>query len=298
MNKSISLVLSSGGARGIAHIGAIEELIEQGYEIKAIAGCSIGAVIGGIYASGKLDKFKKWVLNLDKYTVFKLMDFTLSSQGFLKGEKVFNELKKFIGDPNIEDLPIPLTIVSADLYNHKEVFFTKGNLFKAMRASSSIPSVIEPYRVENSYLIDGGVINPLPIDKVFQYKYKYNIAINLNADTKYDKPHCKDSNQKKKELIHKSQLKKFYKNWNSIFPKEKNKPKRPGYFTLLNSTFDLMQNRLTEITVEKYKPDILMSFSRHACGTFEFYKSEEMIEAGRLGMRKCLNEFRSIKKYA
>ncbi|NOZ45186.1 MAG: phospholipase [Chlorobi bacterium] len=288
MKKSVSLVLSSGGARGMAHIGVIEELLKHNFEINAISGCSIGAVVGGIYASGKLEKYKKWVLNLDKYKVFKLMDFKLSSQGFIKGDKVFNELKKFIGDPKIEDLPIPITIVATDLYNQKEIEFKKGNLFKALKASSSIPSVIEPVIYKNMLLIDGGVINPLPIDKVINFKNDYIIAVNLNANIKYQKPKFKEKEQKKKEIIHKNHLDIFNKNWYKIFPAEKNKPKRPGYFTLLNDTFDLMQNRLTEVTIDNYKPDLLVNISKHSCGTFEFYKGDELIEAGRMAMRKCL----------
>ena len=121
MKKTVSLVLSSGGARGIAHIGAIEELEKHGFEIKVVAGSSIGAAIGGIYASGNLKKYKDWVLNLDKYGVFKLLDFTFSSHGFIKGEKLKNKMRNFLGDPNIEDLNIPYIAVAADLYNQKEV---------------------------------------------------------------------------------------------------------------------------------------------------------------------------------
>ena len=128
MKKQVSLVLSSGGARGLAHIGAIEELLKHDFKIEAVAGSSIGAAIGGIYASGNLEKYKDWILNLDKYGVFKLMDFTFSSHGFIKGEKVKREMRKFLGDPNIEDLNIPYVAVAADLYNQKEIVFTKGNL--------------------------------------------------------------------------------------------------------------------------------------------------------------------------
>ena len=129
----------------------------QGYVISSIAGCSIGSLIGGMYASGNLNKFKSWILKLDKKDVFKLMDFTFSSQGILKGKKVFEELKKIIGDLNIEDLRIPFSAVAVNLNNHKEVIFRSGNLLEAIRASSSIPSIVTPIKKENQMLVDGGI---------------------------------------------------------------------------------------------------------------------------------------------
>ncbi len=288
MKKTVSLVLSSGGARGIAHIGAIEELEKHGFKIKVVAGSSIGAAIGGIYASGNLKKYKDWVLNLDKYGVFKLLDFTFSSHGFIKGEKVKNEMRKFLGDPNIEDLNIPYIAVAADLYNQKEVVFTKGNLFEAIRASASIPSVFEPYSYNKTFLIDGGVINPLPIDKVINYKNDLIVAVNLNAEIPYKEPTTKKGKKRKNKIAHYKQLDVLRKTWQKFFPEENDKPKKPGYFTLLNSTFDLMQNRLTEVSIEKYNPEVLVNISRYACGMFEFYRSEELLLAGKTAMQECL----------
>ena len=136
----------------------------EGYVISSIAGCSIGSLIGGMYASGNLNKFKSWILKLDKKDVFKLMDFTFSSQGILKGKKVFEELKKIIGDLNIEDLRIPFSAVAVNLNNHKEVIFRSGNLLEAIRASSSIPSIVTPIKKENQMLVDGGILNPAIIN--------------------------------------------------------------------------------------------------------------------------------------
>ena len=163
MSKSVALVLSSGGARGVAHIGVIEGLLEGGYKIESISGSSMGAVVGAVYAAGKLPNFKEWISNLDKIDVFKLMDFTLSTQGFVRGEKVFNELKKFIGDRNIEDLSIPISIIATDIVGKKEVVFQKGELFTALRASAAIPSVLKPSIIDGIELVDGGLYNPIPI---------------------------------------------------------------------------------------------------------------------------------------
>ena len=164
MNKSVSLVLGSGGARGLAHIGAIEELENHGFNIKSVVGCSMGAVVGAAYANRKFKPFKEWMTTLDRIKVFQLMDFSLSSKGFLKGEKVFEAIDDFIGNGvMIEDLEIPFKAVATDLLSKKEYVFDKGPLSDAVRASVSIPTVLQPKVVDGIKLVEGGVINPLPI---------------------------------------------------------------------------------------------------------------------------------------
>jgi len=179
--KPVSLVLSSGGARGMAHIGVIEELERHNFEIISISGCSMGALIGGIYAAGNLQGYKKWLSELNKIDVFNLMDFTISSHGFIKGVKVFNEINKFIGNGLIEDLSIPFTAVATDVDNQKEVVFSTGKLRDAIRASVSIPSVLEPFDWNGISLIDGGILNPIPLDLVVRNKGDIVVAVDLNA---------------------------------------------------------------------------------------------------------------------
>ena len=145
MNKKISLTLSSGGARGLAHIGVIEVLLENNYEIEQISGSSIGSVVASMYASGALIEFKNWVLSLDKLKVFSLMDFTIGGHGVMKGDKVFNKLKTIVDDQNIEDLKIPIKIIATDAVNGKEIVFSKGSMYGAMRASCSIPGLVKPF---------------------------------------------------------------------------------------------------------------------------------------------------------
>jgi NTE family protein len=161
--KTISLVLGSGGARGYAHIGVIEELLEHGYEIKSISGSSMGALIGALYACGKLQVYKEWVLALDLLDVAKLIDFSFTGTGVIQGDKVFHVIEEMIGDIMIEDLPIPFTAVATDLIKQKEVWIQKGRLVDAIRASIAIPTVFTPKKITERYLIDGGVLNPLPI---------------------------------------------------------------------------------------------------------------------------------------
>ena len=140
--KKVSLVLSGGGARGIAHIGVLEALEKQGFEVHSITGTSMGAVVGGFYAAGKMKEFKKWISDLNKKDVFELVDFTLFNSGFIKGDKVFEELSTFIHDIQIQDLPIHFSATATDLISRKEVLFTEGSLYNAMRASVAIPNVI------------------------------------------------------------------------------------------------------------------------------------------------------------
>ena len=144
MKQPISLVLSGGGARGIAHIGAIEELEKQGFKIKSIAGTSMGALVGGLYALGKMQEYKEWIFTLDKLDIFRLIDFTFNTQGLIRGDRVFNKMKKFIPDMNIEELKIPYAAVATDITNGKEVVFTNGSIYEAIRASIAIPTVFTP----------------------------------------------------------------------------------------------------------------------------------------------------------
>lgn len=182
MKQEISLILGSGGARGYAHIGVIEELLAQGYEIRSIAGSSMGALIGALYACGKLDEFKTWTLTLDIFSVAKLLDFSFTGTGIIQGDKVFHVIEKIIGDVLIEDLPIPYTAVATDLIKQKEIWIQKGRLIDAIRASIAIPTVFTPKKIANRYLIDGGVLNPLPIAPTIADDTDMTIAVNLSAN--------------------------------------------------------------------------------------------------------------------
>jgi NTE family protein len=181
MKKDITLVLSGGGARGIAHIGVIEELVKLNVNIASISGTSMGALIGGIYAVGKLEEFKQWMLKVNRTKIFKLIDFSFSTQGLVKGERIFNEIKEFITDVNIEDLPIKYTATAFDIANGREVVFDKGSLYNAIRASISIPTIFTPLTLGDSVFIDGGVVNNIPINTAKRVENDIVIAVNVNA---------------------------------------------------------------------------------------------------------------------
>ena len=180
MKKRVALVLGSGGARGYAHIGVIEELERRGYDIACIAGCSMGAVVGGIYAAGKLDQYRDWIQSLDYLDVLRLVDVSFRL-GAIRGEKVFGQIRNIVGEINIEDLRIPYTAVATDLTHQQEIWFQEGCLHQAMRASAAIPSLFTPVMQGNRMLVDGGLLNPLPIVPVVSSHCDLIIAVNLNS---------------------------------------------------------------------------------------------------------------------
>lgn len=180
--KTVALALGSGGARGYAHIGAIEILVERGYEIIAISGCSMGALIGGVFAAGKMEDYKDWVTGLGQFDVLKLLDVTFNSVGAIRGEKIFSVVREMIGDVRIEDLPLAYTAVATDLLAHKEIWFQEGPLDQAIRASVAIPSVVTPLVLNGRVLVDGALLNPLPIIPTISSHADMVVAVNLSGE--------------------------------------------------------------------------------------------------------------------
>jgi NTE family protein len=288
--------LGSGGARGLTQIGAIEELENQGYTITSISGASMGAVVGGIYAAGHLPEFKKWMCNLDRLGVYGLMDFTLTTQGFIKGDKVFNEIKKFVNRQNIEDLKIPFVAVAVDIASGKQKVFDSGDLFSAIRASVAIPSVLTPVYLEDAVLVDGGVMNPLPMDVVKRHKSDVLVAIDLNGSGQYKSKKQLNKERQKELKQEKSRWEKALSSVFSDFLKssdKSDKKKKHNYFDILNGSFDLMQSRFTEVLLKEHKPEILISIPKSAGDTFDFFRAEELIEFGRRQAKAAIEKYES-----
>jgi len=296
MKQKVALVLSGGGARGIAHIGVIEELEKHGFKISSVSGTSMGAIVGGVFALGKMEEYKNWLYTLDKLKLFRLVDFTFRTQGLVKGDKLMNAIRAFIADANIEDLKIPYAAVAADIINKKEVVFTKGSIFEAIRASMAIPTVFTPVKTETGLLVDGGVINNIPINHVKRTPNDILIAVNVNADVPIDKPPVETVPT---PSIYQQKLKKIYDQLNIMQPSDsKEKPgseEKLGYFNLINKTLSLMAYHLAQLTLERYSPDILINISRHACGPFDFYRAGEMVETGRYAAIKSIEEYEHLK---
>lgn len=291
--ENIALVLSGGGARGIAHIGVIEILEKRGYKISSISGASMGALVGGMYAAGKLEEFKEWMCSLDKMKVFSLVDFTFSSNGLVKGDKVLNAIKEFVPDINIEDLKIDFSATASDITNHKEIIYRTGSMYEAIRASIAIPTVLKPVIKDGSVIVDGGVMNNIPIENVKRKNGDLLVAVYVSADIPPVKLQISKKEEKQQKSVYLEKINEFYQQLYKVSPKSKKE--KLGYFTLLEQTFNSAAMKLAQLTIEKGSPDILVNISRHTCGTYDFYKAAELVEIGRISAIKSLDEFESKK---
>ena len=289
--KTISLVLGSGGARGYAHIGVIEELLEHGYEIKSISGSSMGAMIGALYACGKLEVFKEWVLSLDLMDTVKLLDFSFGKRGIIQGDKVFLVLEEMIGDITIEELPISYTAVATDIVRQKEVWIQKGKLLDAVRASVAIPTVFTPKKIDERYLIDGGVLNPLPIAPTVSDSTDLTIAVKLNAIVAKEYKVPVPKNEKDKENGIQKIFFEMAEKAESLFSREhKSDYSDMDMFDIMGRTIDTMQNALESCKMAGYSPDIIIDIPHDACGFYEFNRAYELIELGRTIAKESIEE--------
>lgn len=276
MKKSISLVLGSGGARGYAHIGIIEVLEDYGYEIKSIAGSSMGALIGGLYACGKLDVYREWVLTLDVLDVLKLLDFTIGKIGFIKGDRVFSIMEEMIGENNIEDLPISFTAVATNLTTQKEVWLQKGSLSVAVRASIALPTIFTPVEIKNKILIDGGILNPVPIGPTLSDMTDLTFAVNLNSTKTIKHQIIMPEKEKKRQRI-------LHDKINTFLEQKLPGKEKPGlnYTTIFRKTIDAMQHAITRHKMAGYQTDVVIEIPGNCCDFYDFHKAYEMIEIGK-----------------
>jgi NTE family protein len=280
-HKTVSLVLGSGGARGMAHIGIIDELIRNGFEIRAIAGSSMGALIGGIYAMGQLDVYTRWVTGLERRDVIRLLDLTFARSGLIKGDRIISVLRSLIGDANIEDLPIRFTAVATEVEDEKEVWFNHGSLFDAIRASISIPTVFTPHQYLGKHFLDGGLINPIPIAPTLEDETDLTIAVNLsgkplkNAEVKSPLP--KNNNQQRNS--YQIRIAQFIDDLKLRFDRQ---PEGAlGVLDVIIKSMNIMENMLAETQLITYSPDIVIEIPRDVCNFYEFHRAREMIDVGR-----------------
>lgn len=288
--QKVALALSCGGARGITHIGVIRELEKQGYEINSIAGTSMGALVGGIYASGNLDAYEEWLCSLSIMEMLNLVDFTISTQGIIKADKVLKEIQKFIPDQKIENLPIKFVAITTDLKKGEEVVISEGSLFEAIRSSISIPLVFTPVSKNDTLYVDGGVLNPVPTNRVFRQKGDILIAVDVNSNiqNQYPIPHNPEWGYPEQLLsgkLYGSQ--KNQSNSNSA-----NRKQKMGYLNLTGETLSLMISQISKLTLDINPPDILIEVSRHTSGMFDFYKATELIEIGKKVTIESLAKFK------
>ena len=281
-NQTVSLVLGSGGARGLAHIGIIHWLEEHGYDIRSISGCSIGALIGGIYACGKLGVFEEWVRAISKLDIVRLLDVSWGKQGLVEGERIMTALKELIGDRLIEELPIEYTAVAADITREKEVWLKRGSLFDAIRASISLPLFFTPMEIDGMTLLDGGILNPVPIAPTFEDKTNLTIAVNLGAKPSGKPPPAPVAkpNDEAETLIDG-----LHEKISDFIDEIKGQVSLDNVgdwkmLSIADQTFDAMQGAIARQKLAAYPPDRTLEIARDACGTLDFDRADEMITLG------------------
>ncbi len=274
---TVSLVLGSGGARGLAHIGVIQWLTENGYAIRSIAGSSIGALVGGIYANRKLEGYAEWVLALERMQVLRLLDPTIGSAGLFKGERIIQVLRELVGDAEIASLPIRFTAVATDLESGEEVWLRQGPLFDAIRASIATPSVFTPARRGGRTLVDGAVVNPVPVAPTVDDPTDLTIAVDLSGPAE-PQPAPAVSASLLTDNRYRRQILKFV---DSLRPQRKPDGDGRGLIDVAFASMQTMQDTITRLKLAGCPPDVLVQVPRNACGFFEFWRAEELIELGR-----------------
>jgi NTE family protein len=324
--RGISLVLGSGGARGYAHIGVIEELLAHGFRIESIAGSSMGALIGGVYAAGKLDAYRNWVGSMQRYDVWRMLDWTLTGGGFIKGDRIIEAMRDLVGETNIEDLSIPYTAVAVDIDAQREVWLSRGSLFDAIRASIATPAIFRPHRYQGRTLVDGGLLNPVPVSATLRDLTDCTIAVDVNAlaepldseataagpVTAADRTSTvsiEDRNpgvagQASPEVLDRQDIaaparvasrywKKFGKLLDSVSERRGHRAVvlEPGLVELFVRSLDTVQATITRFKLAAQPPDLLITIPRNACAFYEFHRAEELIEIGRRRTREALQRW-------
>ena len=278
--KDVALVLSSGGARGLVHIGVIEELEAQGYHITSVAGTSMGALIGGIYAAGKLSEFREWMKTIDKRKMLELWDFSFSLNHIMKGERIIDAITEIVPDVKIEDLPMPYCAVSTDWLNGREVVFRRGSLFNAIRASISLPSFFDPVRRNGMILIDGGIINPIPLNRVSRHEGDLLVGVDVSGHDYQGQSELQKAlseKRKRDQSLGGKLLDKLLPDnleFNAV--------------TLLSRCSSLMIRQNSKLMIQLTKPDLLVDIQLNRYGSFDYDKSEKLIAIGRSKARQAL----------
>ena len=274
----------------MAHIGAIEELEARGYTITSVSGTSIGSLIGGILAAGKIHEAHDWFCSLDKQQILSLTDFSFGLSHMVKGNKVLDAIKEWVPDRDIEDLPIPVAFVATDILNSREVVFTQGKLFEAIRASISIPMCFEPFRYRDTLLVDGGLTNPFPLNRVARTPGDILVGMNISAEDNM----LTGSPNVPKELPRKwkiAKINRINRLWGKLAKELDEWTPQINYASLINRTIDVQIQAGCRVMANFCKPDVLAEMPQNAYSTFDFDKAAEIMDRGRELMAKALDEY-------
>lgn len=304
-----AVVLGSGGARGYAHVGALQVLEERGLEVVAIAGTSMGALVGGVAAAGRLATYTEWALSLTQREVWRLLDFTVSSPGgAIRAERIIGKVGEILEGARIEDLPIPYTAVATDLAARREVWFQHGPLSHAIRASIAIPGVITPIVINGRTLVDGGLLNPLPIEPTTAVDAEITVAINLSGarsttgnatpvrETSETTPRDQWTSRLRRstaEVLESERIRALANRFTTSHRRDQTDDEAGdlddevlgradiGTRTLLTMSFETMSALISRYRMASNPPDILITVPSNAVGTLDFHRAAEMIDLGR-----------------
>jgi len=277
----VALALGSGGARGYAHIGAIEEIRARGHEIVAIAGSSMGALVGGLAAADALEPYTEWALTLTQRDLIRLLDPKWSAPGAIAAARIFAEVGELVGDRQIEDLPIPFTAVATDLHARREVWFQRGPLLSAIRASIAIPGVITPVEMNGRLLADGGLMNPVPIEPTAASAAELTIAISLQGARTPREPATPAREPAaptwREELV--DRVRRTV--GRTADPEPPSMVEQVRISDVMGLSMDAMQGLISRYRMAGLPPDVLVTVPVGAARSLEFHRAAEMIELGR-----------------
>lgn len=289
----IGLALGAGAARGWAHIGIIRALQRAGVQIDIVAGCSIGAYVGAAFASGKLDELEAWANTLTEWQVFKLLGVGFRRGGLASGQKVFDKLREDFCALTFEEMHLPFACVATDLYSGKEVVFNQGEVGDSIQASCAIPALFSPVEHNGRWLVDGAVVNPVPVNQCRHMGADFVIAVNLSADFRprlietCEREH--EENQRKTDEMLDRASDGFIKKWFSPDIKP-NKRTPPGIVGVMSSSLEILQARVTRSRLAGEPPDILIEPQLHDVGILEFHRAIEVAEKGNQAVERLAHQ--------
>jgi NTE family protein len=308
MATRVALALGSGGARGYAHIGVINELRSRGYEVVGITGSSMGALVGGVYAAGSLDEFTEWAQTLTQRAMLRLLDPSISAAGVLRAGKILDAVRDMLGDATIENLPIPFTAVATDLIAGKSVWLQRGPVDSAIRASIAIPGIVAPHVLDGRLLADGGILDPLPMAPIAAVNADLTIAVSLsgtdtdlraedasglettptrerlnrllrNASALLETPTARSVLSRFGTVAEASSATEDY-DADGYDADDAPMPKL-GSFAVMNRTIEIAQAALARHQLAAYPPDLLIEVPRTTCRSLDFHRADELIAVGR-----------------
>lgn len=324
MSRRVALALGAGGARGYAHIGALQVIEERGLEVVTIAGTSMGALVGGLAAAGRLEEYTEWVLGLTQYDVWRLLDLNVGGGGAIRAERIFTRVSEILGGALIEDCPIPFTAVATDLNNRREVWFQRGPVATAVRASVAIPSLVTPVVVGGRLLVDGGLMNPVPIEPTAAAMSDLTIAVSLQAGHSHGVPLEPATPVRRFSGPLTDSVRSLTHRVTSLIGGSHDEPPAPpevepvtegggspaaaaptpadsaldwlpapkdlGSTEVFNRSFDTMAALITRYRMASNPPDVLVSVPSDACRTMDFHRAADMIRLGRELTGKALDD--------